>query len=126
MVLKRRHAVSLNFELAEVLDAIAGVQLLAQRLREAGASDDPEHPQTVDSVLAGLSMVVARLKAVVAAIRDEVDPGTLVAPHNAVPGDDKRPDVSLRGWGPEQVAHHARETAQLADRQARRRRRGDR
>lgn len=126
MVLKRRHAVSLSFELAEVLDAIAVVQLLAQRLRDPGASDDPDHPQTVDSVLAGLSMVVARLKVVVAATTDEVDPTALLAPHNAVPGDPDRPDVLLQPWSAERVAENARQLAQLAERQSRRHRRGGR
>lgn len=123
MVPKKRRAVSLSFELAEVLDAVAGVQLLAHRLQEPGASDDPEHPQAVASTLAGLSMVAARLKFVVAAIRNQVDPSTLLAPHNAVPAEHDQPDVLLRRWSPEQVDEHAREAARLAGRRAERKRR---
>lgn len=120
--MKKRRAVSLSFELVEILDAIAGVQLLAHRLQEAGADDDPDHPQAVASTLAGLSMVTARLKVVVASIRDEVDPATLLASHNAVPADYDQPDLLLHRWSPERVAEHGRETARLADAQAERQR----
>ena len=64
--MKRRSAVSLAFELGEVHDAIAGVLLIARELQGPGVSDDPEYPQTIASTFAGLAMVVARLKVVVA------------------------------------------------------------
>lgn len=122
--MKQRAALSLAFELAELLDAIAGIQLLAHRLQEAGASDDPEFPQTVASTLAGLAMVAVRLKVVVAVVRNEVDPVTILAPHNAVPSDHDQPDVLLPPWSAEQVAKNGTEVAQLAERQTRRHRRG--
>ncbi len=117
--MKQRSAVSLAFELTEVLDAIGGVQLLVHRLQ---GPDAPEYPQTIASALAGLAMLAARLKVVVTVVRKEVDPATLLATHNAVPGDHDQPDVLLQPWSAEQVADNARQVAQLADRRRRRRR----
>jgi hypothetical protein len=122
----KRRAVSLAFELAEIHDAIIGVQMLAQRLQEPNAGYDAEHAQTVASALAGLAMVSVRLKVVAATIRNEVDPATLLAPHNAVPGDHEHPDVQRRPWSPDQVAANARQVAQLADCKVRGGRRGRR
>lgn len=124
--MKQRSAVSLAFELGEILDAVTGVQLLARELQGPGGRDDPDYPQTIASALAGLAMVMARLKVVVTAIRNEVDPATILAPHNAVLGDHGQPDVLLRPWSAEQVAENGRQVVQLAERQVRRRRRGGR
>ncbi|MCC6334297.1 MAG: hypothetical protein IT380_09955 [Myxococcales bacterium] len=115
----QKNAVSLAFELAQLLDAVEGVRLLASPLQGvSGAATDAQVPRVVAGLIAGLSMVVARLQEVLAVVRDERDPFTLLAPHNAVPEDDDHPDLLLHRWSHERIVKGARATLSLVEKRA--------
>ena len=110
----RQRSVSLAFELSTILEAIDGVPLLARGLQELPG--DRQAVRTLAGALAGLAMITTRLKAVVAAVRGDIDPATLLAAHNEVDGVGGQVDVLLRPWSAQQVIRHAEQAATFAPR----------
>jgi hypothetical protein len=125
--MKRKTAVSLSFELGQILDAVEAARLLAYPLQEVpGTELDPQFHRVVAGVVAGLAMVVARLHVVMSVVRDERDPFALLAPHNAVPDDDEHADVLLHSWSAERIVEDARATLSLVEKRSISRVRGKR
>jgi len=102
--MRNRETVSLNFELAEILDAVEGGRalfLLCQN--EPG----PKRVEVEASMEAVLSLAVCRLRLLRAVLAREVDPLMLLAPHNAMREEDDPRDIQLVPWGPAEVRRHA-------------------
>lgn len=116
-----RQSVSLTFELNAILEALEGLRLLVYGLQELPA--DRHQVTVVAGALGGLAMVTTRLKAVVAAVRGDLNPAELLAAHNRVDDDGGQVDVLLRPWSPERAIEQAQQAAAFAQRQLRRGRR---
>jgi hypothetical protein len=104
-----RTALSLSSELNLILDALEGIQLLAQLQAEDHLVGKQRHRATLATV-AGLVVIRERLRQVDRIVRGVADPREiLIAANRATPEDDDH-EVRLPTWGSERtVAHHRRE-----------------
>lgn len=91
--------VSLNSELSTVRMAVRGAQLLADA-EAYGFMDEEGEMDSPLCISALLAIVGARIELVQGVIRQEVNPGLLWGPHNAVTEGEFRPvgDVYLLEW----------------------------
>ena len=110
-----RSAVSLSYELAEILDALHGVKTLLDVLREPVEARERIH--TVAATTSMLIMTTARLRQVVSVVRGDTDPVGILERHNAIPsGFHDCPDVLLRPWSVERTVSRAQEELAMAER----------
>lgn len=108
--MRTRDAVSLSFELAEVLDAVEAARVLVWSLQEeAGDYPNRRRAQVQASSAAVLSLAVCRLRLIRAVLASNADPLMLLAPHNAVREDEPADvgDIRLVPWGGAEVRKHA-------------------
>jgi hypothetical protein len=78
----------LSYELGTIRDAVNGAMLLAESLRDRAFTRD-EHAVEASACIAGiLALSGERLKLVVMAVEEELDPGLLHALHNEADGEE--------------------------------------
>ena len=118
-------AVSLSYELAEILDALCGVRALIEPLQEP--VEPRERVQAIASTISVLTMTAIRLRHVVEVVRGDQDPVKILERHNLIPAGFhlECPDVLLKPWKTERVAAHARTTLEMLERAAARAKRND-
>lgn len=99
---KKPDAVSLYFEIAQVTDALEGARTLLYSLNEVGDGlGGPVGRQALESGVAIIGILVARLRLLGRVLYGEADPAALTTPQNQVPvsiAADLRSDALLHPW----------------------------
>lgn len=110
--------VSVSAELEEVQLAVAAAGLVFDSLQDVVDGNSIEAKNRAASGTAVLNIVKARLRLLTQALRNDVDPATLLEPYNRVEGvriELDVPDLRLAPWPPQEVAEKAREAFRRAE-----------
>jgi len=109
--MRKREAVSLSYELADLLEAIEGARLHIWNLQETPScgTPNPARVQLEASSAATLALVASRMRLLRRVLAGELDPAIVLSDHNAIAADDSIEDRDLRllPWSPTEVRQHA-------------------
>jgi len=81
---KHLERIALSWELAEIVDALEAARVLGEAVATCQLGTDYDREHAPRSLVAMLSLTWVRLRDVLRAVRGDLDPSHLRAPHNDV------------------------------------------
>lgn len=106
--------VSLSDELTTLFEGVRGARGLVEKIRQNQCSDDREHAETANAVVAFLVLLTERLRLLDRVVRGTVDGAVLSCPQNEAitrEGSEVREgeeDIILRAWSEKRLLRHHR------------------